>query len=390
MSYFRWCRCVTTRTQPALDPPSFAITEGVGFGKANISFAFRGMQTKFPPNMRGWETGTLSVDDVKVTIDDAADADLIGVGSKGTKLTIRTAEHTESVPKREAEVGSDGRSVSWALDDVRIPVYARYASSVVFELGSVSSIKKLLPGVDAQPDAIAVLWMQDLTDDVEQLVKLPVLAGSDLATVRQNAINDQTAKHHDFRVVGWLETRLKLDSGLDENHEEIIKSLPQSRRHALQAYDRVEGEAEIARKNAHAADDGVIDKREQSQIDKAHKRQLENRGRGPAQIKAYRTAKWMKGGWRPAWGRGRALTRTHPPRRRHPQPPSPGKAPLACTQRADRGVREQVGSERIQEAGGRVIAVNIYDHVRDDLCRVRAPRPRPPATRPAPHGRDVR
>ena len=55
----------------------------------------------------------------------------------------------------------------------------------------------------------------------------------------------------------------------------------------------MEGEAEIAEREAHFMDDGVIDKHEQKEIDKAHKRQLESRGRGPAQIRAYRTSKWM-------------------------------------------------------------------------------------------------
>ena len=40
-------------------------------------------------------------------------------------------------------------------------------------------------------------------------------------------------------------------------------------------------------------DDGVIDKHEQKEMDKAHRRQLESRGRGMAQVKAYRSAKWM-------------------------------------------------------------------------------------------------
>lgn len=57
--------------------------------------------------------------------------------------------------------------------------------------------------------------------------------------------------------------------------------------------DHVEGEAEIARKQESFKDDGVIDKREQKEIDKAHKRQLESRGRGMAQVKPYRSAKWM-------------------------------------------------------------------------------------------------
>lgn len=57
--------------------------------------------------------------------------------------------------------------------------------------------------------------------------------------------------------------------------------------------DHVEGEAKIAERNAHFDDDGVIDKHEKKEIEKARKRQLESRGRGPAQIKAYRSGKWM-------------------------------------------------------------------------------------------------
>lgn len=57
--------------------------------------------------------------------------------------------------------------------------------------------------------------------------------------------------------------------------------------------DHIEGEAEIARRQQHFMDDGVIDKHEQKEIDKAHKRQLESRGRGRAQVKAFRTGKWM-------------------------------------------------------------------------------------------------
>jgi hypothetical protein len=167
----------------------------------------------------------------------------------------------------------------------------------VFELGSASALAKLVPKKNADPDAIAVLWLQDLTDDIEQLVKIPVLVGENLSNLRQNAINDQTAKHHNFKVVGWLETTLLLDSGLDENHELMREKLSQARRHALEAYDRVEGEAQIAEKNAHAGDDGVVDSKEQKAIKEAQRRQLVARGRGPAQIKAYRTGKWMKGEW---------------------------------------------------------------------------------------------
>ncbi|OXC65474.1 hypothetical protein AYX13_05483 [Cryptococcus neoformans] len=265
---------------------TYALTEGVGFGKANISFAFRGMQMTLPPNMRGWETGTLEVSDVRFTSTNPSLFD-----AQATRLRVVTSEQAEVLPKKEAEV--QGHTISWEMDMLRLPVYARYQSSVVFEIGKTGGPLSIV-GVGVKPDAIAVLWMQDLTDDIEQEVKLPVLVSSKIENLRQNAINDQTQKHHDFKVVGELVARIKLDSGLDEDHENLKQS--QSRRHALEAYDHIEGEAEVARKQTHFADDGVIDKHEQKEIDKAHKRQLQSRERGPAQVKAYRSAKWMTKG----------------------------------------------------------------------------------------------
>lgn len=34
-------------------------------------------------------------------------------------------------------------------------------------------------------------------------------------------VNDQTAKTHEYDVVGWLTCTLVLDSGLDPDHEEL-------------------------------------------------------------------------------------------------------------------------------------------------------------------------
>ncbi|ORX35103.1 hypothetical protein BD324DRAFT_582681 [Kockovaella imperatae] len=263
----------------------YAITEGIGFGKANISFAFRGVQTTLPPNMRGWETGTLEIENVRVTInEDSRDV----FNPHPTRLRVVSTEETESLPKKAAESHEDG-TVVWQMDALRMPIYTRYQSSVIFELGKEGALSAL--GIGAKPEALAVLWLQDLTDDTEQEVKLPLLTTANPENLRQNAINDETAKHHDFKVIGWLTAKMKLDSGLDEDHEKL--RLSQGRRHALEAYDHMEGEAAIAERQAHFMDDGVIDKDEKKAIDKAHKRQLESRGRGPAQIKAYRTGKWM-------------------------------------------------------------------------------------------------
>jgi hypothetical protein len=181
--------------------------------RANISFAFRGVKTTLPPNLRGWDTGTLEIGDARIDID-PKNTSLFE--PRPLRLRVISSESTEVMPKKEADV--NGNTISWQMDMLRLPVYARYQSSIVFEVGKVGG-PLALAGVSNKPEAIAVLWMQDLTDDIEQEVKLPVLVGKDLATLRLNAINDQTAKYHDFTVVGTLTAKIKLDSGLDEDHE---------------------------------------------------------------------------------------------------------------------------------------------------------------------------
>ena len=165
--------------------------------------------------MRGWDTGTLEVGNVRFDVDSQSSGLF---EPKANRLRVATSEKVESWPKKEADVS--GNTISWDMDTIRLPVYSRYQSSVVFEIGKGGGV--LAPvGINQQPAAIAVLWMQDLTDDIEQEVKLPVMVSKDIACLKQNAINDQTKNHHDFTIVGELTARIKLDSGLDEDHEVI-------------------------------------------------------------------------------------------------------------------------------------------------------------------------
>ncbi|KAG8807860.1 asparaginyl-tRNA synthetase, partial [Serendipita sp. 399] len=111
-----------------------------------------------------------------------------------------------------------------------------------------------------------------------------------------NYLNEHTAKGHEYKTVGYLTTTIRIDSGLDPDHEKCAKS--QARRHAYETYDHIEGQAIIAERNAHAGDDGVVDKKEKKALEDAHKKQLLSRQRGIAQFRPYRTAVWMKEGIR--------------------------------------------------------------------------------------------
>jgi hypothetical protein len=45
-----------------------------------------------------------------------------------------------------------------------------------------------------------------LTDDEPKEIKVPIIVNKGESSLRQNYINDQTAKTHEYDVVGWLET----------------------------------------------------------------------------------------------------------------------------------------------------------------------------------------
>lgn len=86
-------------------------------------------------------------------------------------------------------------------------------------------------------EAFAVLWLQDLVDDEPKEIRIPIIQGKDMSTLRQNFINDQTKKTHEFEIVGYLIATVELDSGLDEDHEQYSET--QTARHEMETYNRV-------------------------------------------------------------------------------------------------------------------------------------------------------
>lgn len=264
----------------------FSIQEGVGFGRANISILFKAVDAQLPRNMLGWETATIEIlKPIQVSIDPDFQSSF---ALKSQTLVVSTTDSTEKIGS--AETNGDNSHMTWNTEMVRLPVYSRYASSLTFDIGYKAGFGPL----KGQAAALAVQWLQDLPDDEEVEIKIPILMSNDLKTLRQNYINEHTPKGHEYKRIGWLTTTVRVDRGLDPDHEKYARS--QSRRHAYETYDHIEGQAIVAEKLSHANDDGVIDKKEKRAIEAAHNKQLKSRHRGIAQFRPYRTVVWMKEG----------------------------------------------------------------------------------------------
>jgi hypothetical protein len=153
----------------------FSIEEGVGYGRVNASFLFRQVKTDIPRELCGWDTGTVEILD-NIRIESTDDYDF-----KTKKLVISTSDDEYKAPTSAATV-TDG-DVHWDLpvDKVRLPVYNRYASAVLFEIGSGG-----IGPLGADSDFIAMAWLKDIPDETETPIRVPVLKSKDLNQLRQN------------------------------------------------------------------------------------------------------------------------------------------------------------------------------------------------------------
>ncbi|KAH9459351.1 hypothetical protein Pst134EA_019502 [Puccinia striiformis f. sp. tritici] len=306
----------------------FALQEGVGFGRAQISVLFESVELQLPRNLLGWNTATLEITSpIKAELSDELTAYL---KKKGQRLKLKTVEDTIKLPLVTDQPESPN-SVVWGnecqIPDhdrtlLRVPIYSRYKSNVTFQIGGGSKITSILPGESSAHKHIAVLWLHTLEDDVEQEIRLPVISGPNLATLRQNFINEETRAHHNYDVNGYLTFKARVDPGLDPEHARYAQS--SVAKHTFEAYDNTEGQAEQALRNAHALahkkdlsgssdsaastnSDGhagtfrlssIISNKspEEKAIEAAHKKSLSSRHRGAMQYGPVRTSIWMKEG----------------------------------------------------------------------------------------------
>lgn len=258
----------------------YSIQDGVGYGKVNCHFVFKAVQMDLPRSLRGWDTATVELlSNIQVEgIDADWDAKL-----KSQKITVTTGDATEKLTTASKLASTRNEDTDEPL--ARLPVYDRYSSQLAFKIGG--------GGLgNGKPLAVSSLSLSEIVDDEETDLELPIYAGEKLGTLIRNHLDDFTEKTHKYHKVGTLRVKACLDSGLDLDHEKL--AIGQTDRHAYEVKDRVELEPKVAEQNSHANDDGVIDKDEQKQIDRAKNQALHSRHRGSYGYSAVRGAVWSK------------------------------------------------------------------------------------------------
>ncbi|KDN40023.1 hypothetical protein K437DRAFT_192864 [Tilletiaria anomala UBC 951] len=256
---------------------SFSLSDGVAFGKIHLSFVFRSVQMKLPRALLGSDTATVELLS-PITIKPASPEWESKLAGK--KIVVSTGDTTQKIDTKNQDVDAV----------IRLPVYDRFSSSLAFDIGPSASFGPL----GGKPDAIAAQWLCDIVDNEQTDLEIPILVGPNLGTLKRNYISEETHKNHKYEIVGKLCVRIMVDPGLDLDHEKL--AVGQTDRHEFEVFNRLEGMPKRAEINSHANHDGVIDRNEKKEVNKAKSEALHARHRGSYGYQVVRTSVWAKDG----------------------------------------------------------------------------------------------
>lgn len=173
---------------------------GIGYGRMRLALLFRSVQMKLPRSLLGWDVGTLEIHSpAKPSLGLPPDL-------ASCTLVFRTLYG-------KGKLVSDKNIGGWSMRSkkpVRLAVKKRYSSCMVVEF------RKHVMGPDTTP-AFGVLWLQDIPDDAQMTVSLPIRKNEHgaLAQARANASSEVGEE------IGSLELTVQFWAGLSGYHKRL-------------------------------------------------------------------------------------------------------------------------------------------------------------------------
>ncbi|KAI2466726.1 hypothetical protein F4781DRAFT_340441 [Annulohypoxylon bovei var. microspora] len=182
---------------------NFPLVGGIGFGRVRISMVWRSVEIKLPPNLRGWDYGTLEIH-----------GPIKAKGDLPKSLTDHRIKIRTNLGKAKMYPDS-GRWVTKSRKDdeaVFLAVRKRYASATVIEF------RESMLGHD-KTAAFAVLWHHDLVDEENDTRSLKVWKGSKDGLEKARSCCDYNGLENDEQPLGEVELNLKFWRGLSGYHK---------------------------------------------------------------------------------------------------------------------------------------------------------------------------
>jgi C2 domain len=201
----------------------YALDGGMGYGRIMISVLFRSVDLKLPPNLLGWDLGSVEVLGEKIVAEDPT-----GVLS-GTKIILNTDVGKGRISKNWVNKSEQG--ASWDLKYIKersnelhkhrviVPVRRRYQAPLRLEFLSPSS---------RHPTAYAVYWLSDVVDNTVTELTLPVYKADkpNSKPLTQNYLHDVNKERSDIEAekIGTVKLTIRFKMGMDDTHYQWVKT----------------------------------------------------------------------------------------------------------------------------------------------------------------------
>ncbi|KAI2778589.1 hypothetical protein F4815DRAFT_233818 [Daldinia loculata] len=182
---------------------NYPLVGGIGYGRARISMVWRSVELKLPPNLRGWDYGTLEIRGFIQAKND------LPRSLTEHRIKIRTNLGQAKMYPENGQWVSKGRKEQEA---VFLAVRKRYASAVVIEF------RKSVLGPD-KTAAFAVMWLHEIADEESEIRTLKVWKGSKDGLRKAQSCYGYNGMGDGEQPLGEVELSLKFWRGLSGYHK---------------------------------------------------------------------------------------------------------------------------------------------------------------------------
>ncbi|KAI0119000.1 hypothetical protein F4814DRAFT_223206 [Daldinia grandis] len=182
---------------------NYPLVGGIGYGRARISMVWRSVELKLPPNLRGWDYGTLEIRGFIQAKND------LPRSLTEHRIKIRTNLGQAKMYPENGQWVSKGRKEHEA---VFLAVRKRYASAVVIEF------RESVLGPD-KTAAFAVMWLHEIADEESETRTIKVWKGSKDGLRKAQSCCDYNGMGDGEQPLGEVELSLKFWRGLSGYHK---------------------------------------------------------------------------------------------------------------------------------------------------------------------------
>ena len=208
----------------------YSLKKGLGTGRIYIALLFHPIEAKLPPNLLGFDTGTLEIRSIPVH------GVYIGLSCYQVCLKTTTGKAEEKISYKAIDHHPDSTTLTWAPEGgTKLPVRQRYPAALLVSFCAKSAFKG-----SGGRKALALLWPRNAINRAKgapvEYLWCVCGGGSDSSRLKRNYVplggdlSGWAGDREDVEYVGLVRLDLVFWSGITEKHYEMLDGHGASKR----------------------------------------------------------------------------------------------------------------------------------------------------------------